>query len=85
MCGGGFNNAVIDLDKEHVDQMDIIQMVVRETIKKGLKLKVERETDVDAQSFSVHLELNGEVIPDSYVVLSLDFGHHDDDMAFEIV
>ena len=67
------------------DQMDIIQLAVRETIRNELKLKVEREADVDAQSFSVHLELNGEVIPDSFVVLSLDFGHHGDDMEFEII
>lgn len=66
------------------DQMDMIQLAVRETIKNELKLKVEREPDIESQSFSVHLELDGEVIPDSYVVLSLNAGIHNDDIEFEV-
>jgi hypothetical protein len=65
---------------EHMTRED-----VREILKKELRLKVQREPDVDAQSFSVYLELGGEVIPDACVVFSLDFGHHDDDMEFEVV
>ena len=67
MCGGGMNNTII----QQADQMDIMQMIVREIIRHELKLKVERNPDVDANSFSVYLELSGEMIPNASVVVSL--------------
>lgn len=79
------NNAIIQSDKEQADQMDIMQMVVREVIKNELKLKVERKPDANAESFFIHLELNGEVIPNAFVVVSLDAGYYTDAINFEIV